>query len=172
MRIRPIEPRDWRRFRRIRLRALAGAPDAFSATLTGEKALDPAEWRRRSTPSPQNVTLLAEVSGKLVGLCAVLRDGTERTARLVAMWVEPEHRSHGIGAALVEAAGDWCHRAGVERLTLWVNEANAAAIKLYRGQGFVATGEREPLRPGSEAMMIAMDRTIDSAGGPPRSAVP
>jgi len=99
----------------------------------------------------------------MVGLCAVLRDGTDPTARLVAMWVEPDHRSQGIGAALVAAAADWCRRAGVAGLTLWVNEANAAAISLYRGQGFLATGEREPLRPGSPEMMIAMNQTITAA---------
>lgn len=160
MRVRPIRRSDWGDFRHIRLRALAEAPDAFSATLADETALDDTEWRRRATPTPQNVTLLAVESGKIVGLCAVLRNRTDPTARLVAMWVEPDHRSQGVGAALVAEAAAWCHREGVGVLTLWVNEANEAALRLYRGQGFIATGEREPLRPGAEAMMIAMRRTL------------
>ncbi|HEX5630845.1 MAG TPA: GNAT family N-acetyltransferase [Acidimicrobiia bacterium] len=169
MEIRPVRPEEWVELSQLRLRALAAAPDAFSATLADAASLDEQEWRRRAIATPQQVTLVAvEGAHLLVGMCAVIREPGNPAAQLVAMWVEPDHRSRGVGAALVESAAAWTRDSGADLLRLWVNEDNAPAIRLYGEHGFNPTGERERLRPRSKAMMIAMCRTItpDPASGP------
>jgi ribosomal protein S18 acetylase RimI-like enzyme len=52
--------------------------------------------------------------------------------------VLPEHRGHGIGRALVEAAVSW-H----PDLSLIVDDRNIPAIALYRSLGFEAVGSRD-----------------------------
>lgn len=166
MEIRPVRPEEWLELRQLRLRALNAAPDAFSSTVTDDTALDADEWRRRAIATPQQVSLVAVEGATLVGMCAVIRDADSPQAQLVAMWVDPVHRSRGIGAELATAAAEWCRHEGISSIGLWVNEDNSPAIHLYLEQGFVPTGERQPLRPRSRATMIAMSRTLDS---PPMS---
>lgn len=165
MEIRPIRPDEWVDLRDLRMRALRGDPSAFSSTLDEDSTLDDDEWRRRASSDSHQVTLVA-VAGRPVGMCAVVREGAADTARLVAMWVEPDHRSQGIGAALVEAAADWTSSHGIGTLHLWVNEGNTTAVGLYRDHGFVPTGDRRPLRPRSREWMIAMSRSLARQADP------
>jgi len=57
------------------------------------------------------------------------------------LFVLPEHRGQGLGAAALAVAEDFCCGAGVEALRLEVEHENATALALYRKQGF-----REHLR--------------------------
>ena len=165
MEIRAVRPEEWPELRELRLRALAGAPDAFSSTLDAADEISEEVWRRRTESSDQQVNLVAVDGGRFVGMCAVLLPEGTDTAQLVAMWVEPDHRSRGVGRARVEEAAAWCLARAVPRLGLWVNEENPAALGLYREQGFAPTGERDALRPGSPAMRIAMERPLPVGDG-------
>jgi GNAT superfamily N-acetyltransferase len=66
---------------------------------------------------------------------------------LISMWVAPEARRQGIGAALVEAVAHWARTRGLKRLFLDVVERNTPAIALYARKGFIATGEAGTLPP-------------------------
>src|ERR1041384_1299416 len=65
------------------------------------------------------------------------------------MWVAPGSRRSGAARALVETAKRWARDRGACELALEVTSTNAAAIALYRATGFVDTGRRGQLRPGS-----------------------
>ncbi len=65
------------------------------------------------------------------------------------MWVVPAARRLGAGRALVESAIAVAKAAAVTEIRLRVTESNYAALELYRKTGFIETGQREPLRPGS-----------------------
>jgi ribosomal protein S18 acetylase RimI-like enzyme len=54
------------------------------------------------------------------------------------IFVEEEARGSGVGRALVEAAFDRARERGCARMELDVNEANAAALRLYESMGFEA----------------------------------
>ncbi|HZF14007.1 MAG TPA: GNAT family N-acetyltransferase [Thermoanaerobaculia bacterium] len=52
------------------------------------------------------------------------------------LFVLPEHRGQGLGAAALAVAEDFCRDAGVGALRLEVEHENATALALYRKQGF------------------------------------
>ncbi|HEY5935969.1 MAG TPA: dihydropteroate synthase [Kofleriaceae bacterium] len=149
---------DWRRWREVRLRALADAPDAFGETLAHAHTRDEASWQSMVAHDPLRVVLAAEDAGAIVGTAVVRVAADARLANLFAMWVAPEARGHGAGRLLVAAATRWARLAGASSLELRVTVSNVAAFELYRRTGFVETGERAPVRDGStlEATTMAL----------------
>lgn len=152
--IRNFHPDEWQAYRAIRLRALADAPDAFGSTLAAEQALALETWSTRlakSAVSGIDHALVAELDGQAVGLAWAKVDANDaQLVNLFQMWVAPDVRGQGAGAALLNEAVRWARARGAAALQLGVNCSNAAALRLYEGAGFVDAGLREPMRPGSD----------------------
>ena len=91
--------------------------------------------------------MLAFHEGEAVGLTAGFGD-KPGWLHVVAMWVDPAWRGHGIGRRLLDRVVQWAGERGL-RCHLDVALGNDAARSLYEAYGFVATGETEPLRDGS-----------------------
>jgi ribosomal protein S18 acetylase RimI-like enzyme len=75
-----------------------------------------------------------------VGVCGLryrfaVWTGTEDCC-LEDLFVDPEARRSGLGRALVEAAFERARERGCARMELDANEANPAAVGLYRSLGF------------------------------------
>lgn len=158
--VRRLGPDDWRELRALRLRALADAPDAFGATLAEEEAQPEASWLRWFGPGDR-VVIVAEVRGRLVGMAAGgPAPSDEPSAGLYSMWVEPAARGTGVAGAIVNAVVEWAREAGFPVLGLGVTISNDRAIALYERLGFVDTGRRFPLRPGSGLEIQVMTRTL------------
>jgi len=151
-RIEPIGPDDWRRWRDVRVRALAEDPDAFacSAHLLGADAPEE-QWRRALG---DRTIHLAVDAGRDVGMIG-LRPGAE--PELVSMWVAPEARRAGVGRLLVDAVVE---QARERPVVLRVMAGNDAAIAFYAGRGFVLTS-REPDEEGA----LTMRRAAPAARG-------
>ena len=85
--------------------------------------------------SDRAAVLVAEDDERLVGLCTAYLD--LNSIRFGSRcWVEdlavaPEHRSQGIGAALLEAAGSWAAARGATHLELDTGEARTDAQRFY-----------------------------------------
>lgn len=158
--IRRLDPDEWPRLRDLRLRALADAPDAFGSTLARERDRPGDRWRQWIT-SPERTLLVAERDGRLVGMASggPARVG-ERIAGLYGMWVEPDARGTGMAAALAEAVVRWARERDYPAIALGVTTTNARAIALYRRLGFRDTGERNPLREGSDLVIQTMIRVL------------
>src|SRR5918994_476305 len=134
VRLEQLTAEDGPRLRAIRLHALRDAPDAFSSTLEEAAARPPGDWSRQLLELP---TFVAVSNGLDVGMVRCTRDGTStETAWLISMWVAPEMRRKGVGAALVDAVIDWARSNGVTRLLLDVADHNTSAIALYARKGF------------------------------------
>jgi GNAT superfamily N-acetyltransferase len=134
IRLEQLTAEDGPRLRAIRLRALQDAPDAFSSTLEEAAARPPDDWSRQLLELP---TFLAVSNGLDVGMVRCARDGTSiGTAWLISMWVAPEVRRKGVGAALVDAVIAWARSNDVTRLLLDVADQNTSAIALYARKGF------------------------------------
>ncbi|WP_146607580.1 GNAT family N-acetyltransferase [Spongiactinospora gelatinilytica] len=133
---------EGRRFREIRLRALAESPHAFASTYAKEAAMSDAEWEARlAEGTPARYVAVAD--GADVGLVGIFmdeRDEVPGTAHLIAMWIDPAHRGRGIGSLLVDEALAWARTAGARRVGLWVVDANDPAFALYRSKGFAPSG--------------------------------
>ncbi len=76
------------------------------------------------------------------------------------MWVAPEARSQGVGSALIEAVEAWAREAGYENIGLGVTTTNLAAIRLYTAKGYSDTGDRMPLRDGTDLLIQIMARRL------------
>ncbi|MEA2551764.1 MAG: hypothetical protein QOE25_1533 [Actinomycetota bacterium] len=157
---------DDRLVRNLRLRALADSPDAFGATLEHESGTPDEVWLalvRGDGWGGTSVVFIAEDEGGApAGLTIGVRYADEpgEAAHLYSMWVDAALRRRGHAVALVEAIADWAAGAGARVLRVAATETNPAAVQLYRGLGFVPTGESAPLRAGSELSCLAMERAL------------
>ena len=60
----------------------------------------------------------------------------------MAIAVEASHQRRGLGTWLMQTALEWAKREKIVRLELTVATENAAAIGLYKAQGFVEEGTK------------------------------
>ena len=165
MQVRRLGSDEWERFRSVRLRALADAPDAFGATFDEETDLTEADWRRRLESADRAVFVVDDGAGAdgpgATGEVVALATGGPApdypgVAALYGMWVAPGARGQGLGIALIDAVKAWALAAGFPVLGLGVTTTNAPAIALYERAGFRDRGERYPLRDGSDATIQIM----------------
>ncbi len=145
--IRLLTPADRAAFRRLRARALTEDPASFGRTAEEEAGVErlPMEASLEA-PHPATFLLGAERDGVLVGICGTFRGQTAKTrhtAELVSVYVAPEARGLGLGAALIEDALARLARAGIAIAKLSVAEESGPARRLYERLGFETYG-REP----------------------------
>ena len=97
------------------------------------------ERLREAIVAPRSTILVAEDAGALIGFCtAYVEFSSVRFGR--RCWVEdlavdPERRSQGVGAALLDAAKDWARAAGATHLELDSGLARAEAHRFYEREG-------------------------------------
>ncbi len=107
----------------------------------------PAQWDplvaeerlRRASSSAAATVLLAEHTGELVGFCTVYLD-IEPVRFGQRAWVEdlavhPDHRSLGIGKALLDGAKQWARTRGAMHLELDSAFARTEAHRFYVREG-------------------------------------
>ena len=157
----------WPRLRELRLRALAEAPTAFGPTLAREQAFTDDVWRQRAergASGVDNITFVADQDGRWLGIATGLASDSDvpddPRPELVGMFVCPEARRHGCGAALVDAVLDWARARQAAGLCLWVTATNEPAIALYDTCGFRPTGETKPLVHSPAVALIRMVRGL------------
>jgi RimJ/RimL family protein N-acetyltransferase len=153
MQTRRLTSDDWRTLRDVRLAALADAPHAYGSTLAIEREFDEAMWRRRLDTA---LWVTAVRNAENAGLVGVFRQPDD-TPMLIAMWVNPAHRGHGVGDALITEMFRWVKEKRWSRIVLRVADGNEAARKLFLRHGFTPTGQREPLEsnPGVRTEMLS-----------------
>ena len=163
--IRRIRADEWAELRALRLRALAGAPDAFGSTLAeARERLDSRwqQWAASGAAGEADVLFVADRDGHLRGLAGGrTEDLPPDEIELVSMWVDPALRGTGTALRLVEAVLGWARERGVARVRLWVTEGNTPAVRLYARAGFAPTDETAPLRPGSPLRERLMLRAME-----------
>lgn len=124
----------------------ADARDIAAVEWVMARAFDPAHgeaWTRGQCTGvlamPGVALTIAEVDDNAAGFALTRRIFDE--AELLLLAVDPRHRRHGIGGALLRAAIAELRAAGGARFHLEVRAGNPA-ISLYDAHGFAKTGER------------------------------
>lgn len=115
-------------------------PEEFTLTVEEES-----EWLARHLEHPNDLAIVAELDGQIVGL---LNFHAERRKRLkhgggFGVSVHPDWRELGIGRAMIKALLVWARaHPGIVRVGLAVIADNDRAIALYRKLGFKEEGRR------------------------------
>jgi ribosomal protein S18 acetylase RimI-like enzyme len=153
METRRLTSDDWRTLRAVRLAALADAPYAYGSTLAIEQEFAEPEWRGRLGTALWVTAVRNEENAGLVGVYTPPDD----TPMLIAMWVHPAHRGHGVGDALITEMFRWVKEKRWSQLVLRVADGNGAARGLFLRHGFTPTGRRVPLEsnPGVRAEILS-----------------
>lgn len=102
-----------------------------------------AQFLKEKTESEDEIEILAEVDGRLVGMAGIERVGAKEKVRHRASFgisVDQAWWGLGIGRALTEACIECAREAGYAQLELDVVADNRRAITLYRSEGFVEYG--------------------------------
>lgn len=137
--IRRFDATEWQVYRRVRLTALADAPNAFGSTLAAEQARPDAhcaERLRARIDSVNDLPLLAVVGDDPSGLAWGKIDAARpSTAYVYQMWVAPTHRRLGIGAALLARVIDWARNQRATEIVLSVTQGDSPARGLYGCSG-------------------------------------
>jgi GNAT superfamily N-acetyltransferase len=133
---------DWQRLKSVRLAALAESPEAFGSDYATEAEFPDDDWRQWARDWATFIALQHQVP---IGMAAGVPTDDPDERKLIAAWVHPDHRGHGVAAALVEAVQRWAREEQAVRLSLWVTQTNQPAVQLYRRLGFAPTGFTKPL---------------------------
>lgn len=142
MQVRRIRAGEAGTLRQVRLRAVADSPEAFGEELEHAEGLPEATWAERAARGSEGlspVTFFATDGDAITGMAAGHGDAGE--VFLVGMWVAPEARRRGAGAALVAAVAGWARGLGADALLLHVADGNEPARSLYERCGFIDDGE-------------------------------
>lgn len=148
--IRAVVAGDADQLRRLRLRALSDAPDAFGSSLEAELAYPDSDWldlARRSERADELVVFAAVDGEDWVGMAAGRwYDREAAVAGLWGMWVDPASRGRGLGARLVAAVDAWAAGRGARVLRLGAITGKGDPAEFYERLGFQDTGESGTLR--------------------------
>jgi RimJ/RimL family protein N-acetyltransferase len=151
--IRQLTPDDAAAYRELRLRGLREHPDAFTSSYEEDREKPLAATERRLAPDGADCVYGAFAGGTLAGVAGLSRERRAKNrhkAVVFGMYVAPEHRKLGIGAALLRNVIDRArHEPGLEQLELTVTETNVVARTLYEKAGFRSFGiEPRAIRVG------------------------
>ncbi|WP_370223952.1 GNAT family N-acetyltransferase [Cytobacillus sp.] len=85
---------------------------------------------------------IAEMNGEIVGSIFVV-EGSEDTAKLRLLIVDPKARGLGLGSQLVEECINFSRQAGYKKLVLWTNSVLKEARHIYQKKGFQLVNEEK-----------------------------
>ncbi len=147
MEVRFLTRDDAAEWLRLRVQALRGDPEAFSASTEEYEFLDLDEVRRRLGLEGDAFVAGAFESGRMVGMAGFYREkGLKRRhkAHVWGVYVAPDARGQRVGRRLMETILARAAKiAGLEQVLLSVTTTQTAAVKLYQALGFEPFG-REP----------------------------
>ena len=135
--VRRVGRDDWELFRRVRLAALAEAPEVFGSRYEDWADAGPERWQARLTDVPLNLVAIAD--DEPVGLVSATAPAND-AVELISLWIAPSARGRGLADDLVRRVLAWAREAGVGWVLLSVKIANTSARALYRRSGFVVAG--------------------------------
>ena len=98
-----------------------------------------ADFLQAKTDSPDEIEILAEIDGKVIGTAGFGRIGTKDKVKHRAemgISVDKDYWGLGIGRALTKACIECAKIAGYSQLELDVVAQNERAIALYESEGF------------------------------------
>jgi ribosomal protein S18 acetylase RimI-like enzyme len=153
MEIRFLNSEDVVVYRDLRLQALKESPTAFGSSYEQECCFSLTDFAARLRPhddSANGIFAAFDDTDKLIGMLGFSRESRLKRSHIGSLWsmyVLPEFRRQGVGAALLDEALSHARQLdGLRQIILTVTTNNLAALSLYRSRGFERFGlERNAL---------------------------
>ena len=141
---------------------LLSYPDENTGTAEAE-----GQFLKAKTESVNEIELLAEIGGKVVGSAGIECVGAKEKVRHRAAFgigLDKAYWGLGIGRALTRACIECARNAGYAQLELEVVAENQAALALYRSEGFTEYGRnprgfRSRLTGWQELVLMRLELT-------------
>jgi GNAT superfamily N-acetyltransferase len=137
---------EWPALRSLRLEALQDSPLSYGSTYAGDLLRPDRDWEERAATGAagkDEVAIAAVATGRWVGMARGYLEPP--LAHLIAVYVTPDWRRHGIGEAVSRAVVGWARERGASAILLGVSDWNDGARRVYESIGFVPTGVKRPL---------------------------
>jgi ribosomal protein S18 acetylase RimI-like enzyme len=165
VRITRLDPGAWQDFKVLRLEALATAPQAFEASYDELRAKPDTYWTERLQDVAErrgSWLLFAKREQRLVGMVGALIAEERHVANITAVFVAEEARGSGIGTGLMSALlRELRQDRSIQRLRLYVNRSQKAAMHLYDRLGFrIVAADRATYGDGLEHDGYDMERAV------------
>lgn len=142
---------DAQDYRDLRLEGLVAHPGTFGASWEDESLLSVEDFAQRLEQKHVFAARHTETKNMLgtVGINLSTASKTKHKAMIWGMYVRPDARGSGLGAALMQHVLDYA-RPMLEQVNLVVEASNVAAYRLYEKMGFEQYGyERRALKIGN-----------------------
>jgi ribosomal protein S18 acetylase RimI-like enzyme len=151
--IRYLTGNDASEYWRLRLEALEGDPEAFSASAQEHRTLSLDEVRKRLGSGGDQFVVGALQGGQLIGTAGFYREKNLKTrhkGRIWGVYVTPARRGAGIGKRILQTILKRVEEMeGLEQVLLSVAATQTVAFRLYCDLGFELFGcEPRALRIG------------------------
>ena len=165
IRITRLDPGAWQDFKGLRLEALATTPHAFEASYDDLCTKPDTYWTDRLEAAAEkrgSWLLFAKREQRLVGMVGALKDEERHVANITAVFVAEEARGQGIGTDLMSALlRELRQDRTIQRLRLYVNKSQTAAVHLYHRCGFfIVEEDRATYGDGQEHDGYVMERAV------------
>jgi ribosomal protein S18 acetylase RimI-like enzyme len=160
-------PDDWRRWRDLRLEALADTPLGYCEALTDARRRDEASWR--AALSRPGLALLVASGGEDVAMGGgfvgrgddvLPGPGDEQVVTVFGVYVRPAARGRGLLEVLVERVAAWGREQGCTLLALDVHEDNGRALAAYARLRLTPDGRDRAYGLDPERRLRGMSRPL------------
>lgn len=174
MEIRILTADDAPEWWRLRLEALEGDPDAFSASVREHQKLSLEDVQKRLGMGSEDQFVIGTFErDRLTGMAGFYREPGEKNrhkGRIWGVYVTPKSRGTGLGRNLLQTVIDRARTIdGLEQILLSVAATQTRAAGLYRSLGFASFGcEPRALKIGDryideEYMILNLPRLTHSS---------
>jgi ribosomal protein S18 acetylase RimI-like enzyme len=144
MEIRRLNSQDLDVYRALRLQALLESPAAFGSSYEQEVCFSSADFLARIRPEDRVNGMFGAFDRQIVGMLGFSREQRPKRSHIGSLWsmyVLPEFRHQGIGAALLDRSLSHARQLkGLRQIILSVTANNLAAKSLYQSRGFTCFG--------------------------------
>lgn len=137
--IRRLGVADLQDFKHIRLEALQQEPAVFSSNYAREAAFPDNTWEQRLL-NPGAAFFGLYDGPELIGITGIIaNDETGTEAVLIASYIRPGRRGHGLSGLLYQARIDWAKEQGFRRIVVSHRAGNEASRAANQRYGFLHT---------------------------------
>ena len=144
------------------MEALQESPHAFATNYSEAKDQPDSHWldivqckgRYKNSKS-----FVGEDEGRPIAMAACHPESIDKF-RLIAMWVNPDARSAGIGSAILRIVETWTSSQGAKEIVAAVYSDNLIAIDFYLKQGFIEIEEERQIDPGHNKIELQFTKTL------------